>query len=95
VDVRGSAAAVLGLLETATRIVGRFRKASERQKDLAGVLGRHALKLVNVKSMINIVEDNDGLQTTTVSSACKYPSQRLRSVSLGKADSKYHEDKER
>jgi hypothetical protein len=65
-EVLGAASAASGLLETSIRIVGRVRKANERQKELIRVLDNHDLELKNIKTIIQIVEDEDALQTAAV-----------------------------
>ncbi|KAF2436138.1 hypothetical protein EJ08DRAFT_579382, partial [Tothia fuscella] len=62
----GAVAGATGLLETATRILGRLRKAYARQKGLADILDRHDCELKSLKTIIEIIDDEDVLQTATV-----------------------------
>jgi len=62
----GVAASVLGLLETAISIVGRLRKAREQYKELASVLDSLRQELENAKAIIQVVRDEDSLQTAAV-----------------------------
>jgi hypothetical protein len=59
---------VSGLLETATRILRRLRKAHERQKKLSEVLDRHECDLKSIKAIVEIIDDEDSLQTASVAS---------------------------
>lgn len=65
-DVISATSAVSGLLETAIRILGRLRKAYERQKDAARLFDAHTDEIKDLKTMIQIVEDEDSLQTANV-----------------------------
>lgn len=54
------------LVEQAFRIVARLRKAQERQKGFADVLMRHENELRDIKAIIEVIEDEDDLQTSSV-----------------------------
>jgi hypothetical protein len=54
------------LVEQAFRILGRIRKAHERQKGLVDVLTRHETELRDVKAIIGVIEDEDDLQIPSV-----------------------------
>jgi ethanolamine utilization protein EutP (predicted NTPase) len=67
-EVLGTASAAFGLLESAILILGRLRKAFERQKELVAVLDKHDAELNNLKSLIQAVKDEKDLQTKAVGS---------------------------
>lgn len=69
-------AAASGLTDTAIRILRRLRKAHERKIKLPEVLDRHACELNSLKDIIELIDDEDSLQTATVASELV----RLRSV---------------
>jgi hypothetical protein len=54
------------LVEQAFRIVARIRKAQERRKGFAEVLMRHENELRDIKAIIEVIEDEDDLQTPSV-----------------------------
>lgn len=54
------------LVEQAFRIVARLRKAQERQKGFADVLMRHENELRDIKAIIEVIEDENDLQTSSV-----------------------------
>ncbi|USP80349.1 hypothetical protein yc1106_07623 [Curvularia clavata] len=54
------------LMEQAFRILKRLRTAYERQKDVVDVLNRHETELSGVKTIIGIIEDEDGLRTPSI-----------------------------
>jgi len=65
-EILGAASAASALLETAIGVIGRFRKAYEKQKDLAAVLSNHNNELASTKAVIRIVEDEPVLRTAAV-----------------------------
>jgi len=65
-EVLGAASAVLGLLESAIGLVAQIREAHERQKELSAVLDRHTLELTKTKNTIQIIRDEEALQTAAV-----------------------------
>ncbi|KAE9964633.1 hypothetical protein BLS_008188 [Venturia inaequalis] len=69
-------AAASGLTDTAIRILRRLRKAHERKTKLPEVLDRHACELNSLKDIIELIDDEDSLQTATVAAELV----RLRSV---------------
>lgn len=75
-EVSTAVAAASGLTETAIRILRRLRKAHERKLKLPEVLDRHACELNSLKAIIELIDDEDSLQTATVASELV----RLRSV---------------
>lgn len=56
------------LVEIATRILRRLTKAYETQKDLTLTLGRYTSEFESIKAVIGIIEDEENLQTASVSS---------------------------
>ena len=57
-------------------MVSKVRKAYERQRDLVDVLDTHALKLNDLKKLIQIVQEEDSLQTANLTGHV----QRLKAV---------------
>ena len=68
VTVFSSVPALTQLLEQAFRILGRLRKAHQRQKQLAEVLNQHDCELSSVKTIIGIIDDEKEVQTANVAS---------------------------
>ena len=56
------------MVEIATRILRRLTKAYETQKDLTLTLGRYTSEFESIKAVIGIIEDEENLQTASVSS---------------------------
>jgi hypothetical protein len=54
------------LMEQAFRILGRLRKAHQRQEALVSVLNRHEDELISIKTIIGIIDDEEELQTASV-----------------------------
>ncbi|CAO2651615.1 Nn.00g041850.m01.CDS01 [Neocucurbitaria sp. VM-36] len=54
------------LIEQAFRILGRLRRAHQRQKALVDVLARHESELESIKTIIGIIDDVEELQTSSV-----------------------------
>ena len=65
-DVLGAASAATGLLETAIRIIERVLKAYRRQQNLTDVLKKHADKLKEIRKIVQMIADEDALQTANV-----------------------------
>jgi len=55
-------------LEAAIGLVAQVREAHERQKELSAVLDKHTLELTKTKNTIQIVQDEEALQTAAVAS---------------------------
>jgi hypothetical protein len=62
----GVLSAVAQLFDQSIRVLGRIRKAHQRQKALLDVLAQHESELSSVKAMIGIIQDEKTLQTATV-----------------------------
>lgn len=62
----GAVSAVAQLLETAIAIVKRLKLAYERQQELADLFESNLRELKNIQAMIELVEEEDDLQTATV-----------------------------
>jgi len=60
--------AALQLIETATRILRRLVRAYKSQKDLPQTLNQYNSELESVKAIIGIIEDEETLQTWSVTS---------------------------
>ena len=54
------------LLETAISIIRRLRQAYDRQKESAGVFDRHLQEFSSIRTIIQIIQDEDALQTEPV-----------------------------
>jgi vacuolar-type H+-ATPase subunit I/STV1 len=54
------------LLEQALRVLGRLRKAHERQKALVDILAHHEGELGSIKAIIGIIDDEEDLRTASV-----------------------------
>ncbi|QDS67803.1 hypothetical protein FKW77_006937 [Venturia effusa] len=61
-------AAASGLTGTAIRILQRLRKAHERKLKLPEVLDRHKCELNSLKTIIELIDDEESLQTAAVTS---------------------------
>ncbi|PMD51242.1 uncharacterized protein K444DRAFT_620384 [Hyaloscypha bicolor E] len=70
-EVLGTASAVVQLLEAAISVMGRLRRAFERQKEMAAVLEKHDLELNNLISLVRTIEDEKDLRTDAVSKELK------------------------
>jgi hypothetical protein len=64
----GILSATAQLLDQAIRVLGRIRKARQRQKTLFDVLAQHESELGSVKAMIGIIQDETSLRTASVCS---------------------------
>lgn len=64
----GVLSATAQLLDQAIRVLGRIRKARQRQKALLDVLAQHESELNSVKAMIGIITDEESLRTASVCS---------------------------
>jgi hypothetical protein len=64
----GVLSATAQLLDQAIRVLGRIRKARQRQKTLFDVLAQHESELGSVKAMIGIIQDETSLRTASVCS---------------------------
>ncbi|KAF2184493.1 hypothetical protein K469DRAFT_634037 [Zopfia rhizophila CBS 207.26] len=67
-EVLSAVSAASSLLEAAIGIIRRIRKALEQQKDLTKVLSSYHDELMNIKNVIQIVKDEEALQTAAVAS---------------------------
>ncbi|KXX76194.1 hypothetical protein MMYC01_208624 [Madurella mycetomatis] len=65
-EILGAASTVLGLVESAINLAARLREARQRQKDLAGVLDRHAQELAETHRMVALIRNEEALQTAAV-----------------------------
>ncbi|KAL2073856.1 hypothetical protein VTL71DRAFT_11182 [Oculimacula yallundae] len=65
-EIIGVAASVAQLLEVAFRLIARTKKAYDRQSNLIGVLHRHSAEIESVKTIVEIILDEDVLQTALV-----------------------------
>jgi hypothetical protein len=62
----GVLSATAQLLDQAIRVLGRIRKARQRQKTLLDVLAQNEGELSSVKSLIGIIQDEESLRTASV-----------------------------
>jgi hypothetical protein len=62
----GVLSATAQLLDQAIRVLGRIRKARQRQKALLDNLVQHESELSSVKAMIDIIVDEESLRTASV-----------------------------
>ncbi|OBS23232.1 hypothetical protein FPOA_03785 [Fusarium poae] len=65
-EILGAASAVLGFVETAVGLLGRLRDAYERQTELSSVLDTYRRELNSTKNILQIVRDEEALQTAAV-----------------------------
>ncbi|KAF2686953.1 hypothetical protein K458DRAFT_441624 [Lentithecium fluviatile CBS 122367] len=71
------------LLEQAFRVLGRLRRAHQRQKALVDLLHRHETELKSVKTIIGIIDDEEDLQTASVvTEMCRLKDVQRRLVDL-------------
>jgi hypothetical protein len=64
----GVLSAAAQLLDQSIRVLGRIRKARQRQKALPDVLAQHESELSSVRAMVGIIEDEKDLRTANVCS---------------------------
>ena len=64
----GVLSAAAQLLDQSIRVLGRIRKAHQRQKALLDVLTQYESELNSVRAMIGIIEDEEDLRTAHVCS---------------------------
>ncbi|KAF1847244.1 uncharacterized protein K460DRAFT_306212 [Cucurbitaria berberidis CBS 394.84] len=62
------ASGVIGFIETGIALIGRLRKAYQRQTDLSQSLLNHSQELEKIETSIKLVRDEDALQTAAVTS---------------------------
>jgi ribosome-binding factor A len=62
----GVLSAAAQLFDQSIRVLGRIRKAHQRQKALLDVLAQHESELSSVRAMIGIIQDEKDLQTANV-----------------------------
>lgn len=62
------AAAAIGLLEATFRIINRLKKAYGRMKDAPQILEKYSNELKTIKTIIEVVDDEQSLQTANVHS---------------------------
>jgi hypothetical protein len=62
----GVLSATAQLLDQAIRVLGRIRKARQRQKALLDNLAQHESELSSIKAMIDIIVDEESLRTASV-----------------------------
>jgi hypothetical protein len=67
-EILGVLSATAQLLDQAIRVLGRIRKARQRQKALLDILAQHESELSSVKAMIGIIVDEESLRTASVCS---------------------------
>ncbi|RGP69895.1 hypothetical protein FLONG3_7651 [Fusarium longipes] len=65
-EILGAASAVLGFVETAVSLIGRLRDAYDRQTELSSVLDTYRRELISTRDILQIVRDEDALQTAAV-----------------------------
>jgi hypothetical protein len=67
-EALGVVAAASILLEKAIRILCRLRKAHDRKTKLGEVLDRHESELKSIKTIIDLIDDEDSFESATVTS---------------------------
>ncbi|KAF1922177.1 uncharacterized protein M421DRAFT_132562 [Didymella exigua CBS 183.55] len=67
-EVLSVLSATAQLLDQAIRVLGRIRKARQRQKALLDVIAQHESELSSVKAIIGIIIDEESLRTASVCS---------------------------
>jgi hypothetical protein len=67
-EIVGAASAVMGFVETAIGLLGRLRYAYDRQAELPTVFNTYNRELTSTRNIIQIVRDEQALQTIAVAS---------------------------